>query len=176
VDKVPQVEYLNKIESTINESIQSFKDSLFMSVEEGLDRDKNDIPPLVKDYIKSGDVNMYCKLPYSSYPVSLYMAEKHSFSPAYSDTFYSLYWLGERRKGEQGSNETGLNENFMKYLRKEEQDLAIYCLIKSYKNGDMEGPRTLADYFRKGIYFKKDTNMAIIMDFIYEHRPGIRFK
>jgi hypothetical protein len=173
-NKIPQVVQIDEMEQILSGKLQSFKDSLFYSVKNGeipLIRDNNgrNISPLIKDYLKSGDVNAYCKLSaYSPFTVSFYMAEMHHFTPAYTNTFYGLLKYSKKINPDEN-----FKEYLLKFLRKEDQDLAIYCLIKSYKKGNIDEAKTLAYYFREGLYFNKDIYVANVLDSIYENRPLI---
>lgn len=172
--EIPQVSQINKMEQILSEKLQPFKDSLLYSVENSeipLIRDNNgrNISPLIKDYLKSGNVNTYCKLStYSPFTVSFYMAEVYHFAPAYTNTFYGLLKYSKKMNPEEN-----FNEYLLKFLSKEEQDLAIYCLIKSYKKGNIDEAKTLAYYFREGLYFNKDIDVANVLDSIYENKPLI---
>ncbi len=171
--EIPQVEQINEIELSLNGKLHSFKDSLLNSVKESeipvvRDSNGNDISSLIENYLKNGDVNAYCKLStYSPYPVSLYMAEVYHFTPAYSNTFYSLLVYSKMMNPSKN-----FNNDLLKYLRKKEQDIAIYCLIKSYKKGNINEAQTLAYYFREGIYFNKSIDTANMLDSIYQNKPS----
>ncbi|NDV97498.1 hypothetical protein D0T84_21765 [Dysgonomonas sp. 521] len=169
--EIPQVPQINEMEQILSEKLQSFKDSLLYSVKNGKipliqDNKGRNISPLIKDYIKSGDVNSYCKLSaYSPPTVSFYMAEIYNFTPAYTNTFYGLLKYSKRINPDEN-----FNEYLLKFLRKEDQDLAIYSLIKSYKKGNIDEAKILAYYFREGLYFNKDIDVANVLDSIYENK------
>lgn len=135
-------------------------------------RDDNgrNISSLIKDFKKSGDVNAYCKLSaFSPYTISFYMAEVYHFTPAYTNAFYGLL-----RYSKKMNPDASFNVSLLRLLRKEDQDLAIYCLIKSYKKGNIDEAKILADYFREGLYFNKNIHVANALDSIYENKPLIQ--
>ncbi|MDR2955000.1 MAG: hypothetical protein LBV43_07960 [Prevotella sp.] len=179
-DKIPKIDSLNIIEARLERRVRPVIDSIIHSIGKDLslqilNNEENDISPLVKEYLKKGDINAYCKVNIYSYSISLYMAEVYSFIPAYGDTFYNLLKLAFQSQKNQIQNIT-FNEDIIRFLSCQEQDLAIYCLIKSYKKGDIKEAKTLAYYFKEGIYFKKDINIANTLDSIHENRPLVIFK
>lgn len=176
--EVPNVEKVNEVEILLINDTQNFRDSLCVSISEDkipLIQNNNgeDMSIRIKNYLTEGNIKDYCENNFYWYPASLYMAEIYSFPPAYIDTYYSLILLNKKQSK---SQEEKINEYSLEYINRNEQNLAIYCLIKAYKKGNISEAKTLAQYFREGKYLPKDNLTAIELDYIYENRPLIEFK
>ena len=177
-DKIPVVKKIDEVEIFLRKSTQFLRDSLYIVLTEEnipviLDDKGNNMSNIIRNYLREGNINEYCEYNFYWYPGSLYMAEKYSFPPAYIDAYHGLILLN-RKKGE--SFNKSISEFSLEYLNKDEQDLAIYCLIKAYQKGSISEAKILSQYFQEGKYLLKDETTAKGLNLIYENRPLIEFE
>lgn len=113
------------------------------------------------------DLNLMYIDPINYAPYALYMADSVKYIPAYLDVFTSFGRL----------NYCYLNiiddidEEWIHLsgISKQQRDLAILYLIKSYRSGYTQSALALSLYFRFGIYyFPKDLLKADILDYIWD--------
>lgn len=177
--EVIQIERIDSEERKLNSKTKTIRDSIIKSIDLNKLPTMSNADSLLKEAIKTGNLAMYCTftvnnglLNFELYPYSMYMGEIYKFTPAYDDVFYYFYKLNyilQKNQKVYDEFEYSLNE-----LNENQQNLALYSLIKSYKNGYIDNAKVLAYYFREGLYFPKDIQTANKLDSIYEYRSVIR--
>ena len=99
------------------------------------------------------------------YKYSLYIAEKYNYAFAYINVYLALSHTSVTLSDKNDKNKWPLD-----YIEKKDRDLALYCLIKSYKMGEYGPAKVLSYYFKEGYYFPKSIDIANKFDSIYKKR------
>lgn len=125
-----------------------------------LKRDVSKVEDLIK-YLYSGDIDAFEKTAYNFpsmkvldiRPLCLYMAEQSNDAGLY----YCIYILTDkniRKKIKSFDNTTAIN-------------LAIWCLLKAHKMGDMNTYIELSSLFEEGVYFPRNIELSKKLHRIY---------
>lgn len=181
--EIVQIDQLDNEAETVGKKTKLFRDSIINSIDLNKLSKKKESEYLLKEALANGNQEVYCKIVHDGllqtelYPYSLYMAEKHNFVPAYDDVFQFFYkknYILFKKKKQEEKKSLLWDEMALAYLDENERYLALYCLIQSYKKGNIYNANNLSYYFRKGLYFPKDIKTANKLDSIYEYRPLIK--
>lgn len=178
---IPGVPKLDSVLYNLRTHTQVFRDSIIQTIKEGKfspELSKNDsLKTLINNIVDNKDFDLYCRSFLNYYPLSLILAEEFDFCPAYYHVVWAL-WLKDKTMNRQieKTNLTKCDNMRFDHLEINERELALYCLIMSYKKGNIENSKLLACYFREGEYFPKDIATANKLDSIYRNKPIIEMK
>jgi hypothetical protein len=160
IDKLP---FLDSVLADLTIKTQYLRDSLSKVVVKGAKTkisDNKEIDKWLKSAVK-GNIRAYCEFAYNVgflsnddyptcyYPYRLYMGEKYGFAPAYYDVYMYLSRLD---------------------LKIQLNDLAVYCLIKSYYEGEIHASLILSNLYKRGIYVSKNIEVAEKLYLIHKNK------
>lgn len=178
---IPASEILDSLEINIDKDIEDYTKNILRFVEDEKSL-LNDSSLIAKAL--SGDMEIFDKITIKMAPAtvndsnfykySYYIAEK--FDYAYAYYFVFLVSSGQSAKYCEekicDDNDWPLNN-----IKEEQKEIALSCLIKSYKKGEISTSKILSYYFREGYYFPKNIDAANELDSIYrrayppKHKP-----
>lgn len=122
-----------------------------------------------------GDTDAYCSLlvnsgnimynSINSYQFHFYIAEKRGYVPAYTSAYISLaiQCINDNKENFEFENKWSLGE-----IDREERDLALLCLIRGYRLGEISCTDILSYYLRNGFYMPQNIKEADMLDAFYD--------
>lgn len=174
--KILQIEEVDKVGLRFDKESKAFRDSLINTI------NKDSLPQIEDKQIASllqktlnGDINSYCILKNKpvncgipQYVYALYIAEKYDYALPFGDIYFYFYRQNHYNAEKVGKRTYGaFNGAGLKHVSINERNLALYCLIQSYKKGNPNVCPDLSHYFREGMYMEKDVITADRLDSIY---------
>lgn len=179
--KIPRIKKLNDIEEKLELSTSRIRDSIVNTV----DTSKlaligsTEYLDILKKAMKDGDEESYYILRHDnqiSVPYNLYIAEKYGFALAYSQTYEFILTMNMSKLRESKPEFEKKDIYNLDYLSNDKKDLALYTLIKGFKKGDIYNAKRISLYFKEGLYFPKDKEIANELDSLYEEykKTGLR--
>lgn len=96
------------------------------------------------------------------YKYGFYIAEKYNYPSIYISVYLEVGGVRVPSSDRKNKNKWSLD-----YLNDNERNLALYCLLKSYKMREISTAKIISYYFREGYYFPKNIEVANKLDSIY---------
>ena len=132
---------------------------LFSSYKEEVSGGTNfdlDLESLSKDIIEDGSDFAYYNVSmfyfqtasyHEFYPLAKIMSDKHNYTQAYFDVFYSIYY--------KGLNINDIGNYNLDHLSVTDKNEALKYLIIAYEKGHSQAEQYLENYIKKDIYVNK---------------------
>ncbi len=179
--KIPRIKKLDEIEEKLKLCTTRVRDSIMNTVDTSklTVAGSTEYKDILKKAMKDGDEESYYILKHENqikFPNYFYISEKYGFAVAYSH-IYEYFISMNMSKLESTNKEAERRATYtLDNLNKDYQNLALYALIKGFKKGDIHNAQRISLYFKEGLYFAKDNEIANELDSLYKEykKTGLR--
>ena len=173
--RIPKIKLLDELATMLELKTAKIRDSILSTVDTSklvTIGGSTEYADILRKAMVTGDEEAYYTLQHNSqisFPYNVYIAEKYGFAPSYTQTYEFILRMNELtlRKAKPKFDKKDVYN--LDFLSNDKRNLALYSLIKGFNKGDIRNSKYLSIYFKEGLYFPKDMEMADTLYSVYHN-------
>nr|WP_297164860.1 hypothetical protein [uncultured Dysgonomonas sp.] len=173
--RIPKIKLLDELATMLELKTAKTRDSILSTVDTSklvTIGGSTEYADILRKAMVTGDEEAYYTLQHNSqisFPYNVYIADKYGFAPAYRQTYDFIISMNESKLRKIKPKLEKSDIYNLDYVDNDKRNLALYSLIKGFKKGDIQNSLMMSIYFKEGLYFPKDMEMADTLYSVYHN-------